>query len=66
MPRPIIVSVDTCEGARAYAGMVFAYHEQLEPGLNRLTDIEWQERLGQAPAADVPWLEPVLGSPGPR
>ena len=59
----MIVSVDTCEGPRAYAGVVFAYHEHGEPGLNRLTDVEWAQKLEAQPAADVPWLEPVLGAP---
>lgn len=59
-PRPIIVSVDTCVGPRAYAGVVSSYHEHLEPGLSRLDDEEWlQERLDEA--KEVPWLEPVLG-----
>ncbi|MET0412824.1 MAG: DUF3160 domain-containing protein [Polyangiaceae bacterium] len=59
-PRPIIVSVDTCVGPRAYAGVVSSYHEHLEPGLSRLDDEEWlQERLNDA--QEVPWLAPVLG-----
>jgi len=61
LPRPMIVSVDTCTGPRAYAGIVFAYHEHLEPGLKRLTDDEWLEQTLRTPPADVPWLEPVLG-----
>jgi len=61
MPRPMIVSVDTCTGPRSYAGIVFAYHEHLEPGLRRLTDDEWLQQIIPSPPADVPWLEPVLG-----
>jgi hypothetical protein len=63
MPRPMIVSVDTCEGPRAYAGVVFAYHEHREQGLNRLNDSDWQSKLEAQPAPDVPWLEPVLAAP---
>ncbi|MEO8177288.1 MAG: DUF3160 domain-containing protein [Deltaproteobacteria bacterium] len=63
MPRPMVVSVNTCEGPRAYAGIVFAYHEHEEPGFNRLTDIEWEAKMGARPPADVPWLEPVLAAP---
>jgi hypothetical protein len=63
MPRPMIVGVDTCEGPRAYAGIVFAYHEHREPGLNRLNDSDWSAKLEAAPAPDVPWLEPVLAAP---
>jgi len=60
-PRPMVVSVDTCEGPRAYAGIVFAYHEQLVDGLTRLTDNQWEEQLVDTAADDVPWLEPALG-----
>jgi hypothetical protein len=60
-PRPMVVSVETCEGPRAYAGIVFAYHELLEPGLTRLTDDVWAQRLRASDAQDAPWLEPALG-----
>jgi Protein of unknown function (DUF3160) len=63
MPCPIVVSVQTCEGPRAYAGIVFAYHEHREPGFNRLTHVEWEAKLAGDPAPDVPWLTPVLGGP---
>ncbi|HTV17680.1 MAG TPA: DUF3160 domain-containing protein [Polyangiaceae bacterium] len=63
LPRPMVVSVDTCDGPRAYAGVVFAYHEHLEPGFSRLTDQEWLQKIEAAAPADVPWLEPVLAAP---
>jgi uncharacterized protein DUF3160 len=63
LPRPMVVSVDTCDGPRAYAGIVFAYHEHTEPSLSRLTDDEWLQNLLETPPADVPWLAPVLGAP---
>jgi hypothetical protein len=63
LPRPMVVSVDTCDGPRAYAGIVFAYHEHLEPGFSRLTDEEWLQKLQSTPPDDVPWLAPVLGAP---
>lgn len=58
MPRLMVVTVDSCEGPRAYAGVVSSYHETREPGLTRLTDEEWKTRASQAP--DVPWVEPIL------
>jgi hypothetical protein len=63
MPRPMVVSIDTCAGPRAYAGIVFAYHEHLEPGFSRLTDEEWLQKLQSTAPGDVPWLAPVLGAP---
>ena len=59
MPRRIVVTVDSCQGPRAYAGVVSSFHEVLEQGLNRLTDDEWKQRVYQEPVA--PWLAPLLG-----
>lgn len=60
LPRAIVMTVDTCQGPRAYAGAVFAYHEHLEPGFNRLTDEEWAARLSQTTPEEAPWLSPAL------
>ena len=59
-PRLMVVTTDSCEGPYAYLGLAFAYHEVVEPGLNRLTDVDWQERIAQEPPTDVPWLTPVI------
>lgn len=59
-PRMMVMTVDTCQGPRAYAGAVFAYHEHLAKGFTRLTDEEWKDKLSQDPPAEVPWLAPVL------
>jgi hypothetical protein len=62
MPRMMVVTVDSCQGPRAYAGVVSTYNEVLEDGLNRLTDEEWKQRLNQGNEPPrVPWLAPVLG-----
>jgi hypothetical protein len=62
MPRMMVVTVDSCQGPRAYAGVVSTYSEVLEEGLNRLTDEDWKQRLNQGNAPpSVPWLAPVLG-----
>jgi hypothetical protein len=63
MPRPMVVSIDTCEGPRAYAGVVFAYHEHRQSGFNRLDDTEWKAKIDIELPADVPWLEPALAAP---
>lgn len=62
-PRMMIATVDSCGGGpRAYAGVVFAYHEQITTNFDRLTDDRWAANLtstGTRPA-DVPWLSQVL------
>ncbi len=61
LPRLMVMTVDSCEGPRAYAGIVSAYHQVTEEGLTRLTDEEWKTRLlgGDLPLV-VPWLAPIL------
>jgi hypothetical protein len=61
-PRLMITTVDTCQGPRAYAGVTFAYHEQVTTDYQRLTDEAWLEQLNTTakPAQDVPWMAPVL------
>ncbi|WP_437607721.1 DUF3160 domain-containing protein [Sorangium sp. So ce834] len=61
VPRLMVVTVDSCQGPRAYAGVVSAYHEVLEDGLVRLTDEEWKTKVqtdNDLPV--VPWLAPLL------
>lgn len=60
LPRLMIVTVDSCEGPRAYAGVVSSYQQFFEPGLTRLTDEEWKQRLYQRNLPVVPWLETLL------
>ncbi len=61
-PRLMITTVDTCQGPRAYAGVSFAYHEQITSNFERLTDEAWAAQLasGTAPA-DVTWMTPLIG-----
>ena len=57
LPRSMVVTIDTCQGPRAYAGLAFAYHE-VTTKLERLTDKQWADRAMSAP--DVPWITPIL------
>lgn len=60
LPRMMIVTVDSCQGPRAYAGVVSAYSEVLEDGLTRLTDEQWKATLQQSPPPRAPWLAPLF------
>jgi hypothetical protein len=61
-PRLMVVTVDTCMGPRAYAGVVYAYHEHVTKNFERLTDEDWAQRVSDKanPPADVPWMSPLL------
>jgi hypothetical protein len=59
LPRLIVLTVNSCNGPRAYAGVSYSFHEVMTDGLVRLNDQEWETK---APgAADVPWMDPLLG-----
>lgn len=52
--RFMVVTVDTCAGPRAYAGLASSYYEVVTENFERLTDEVWAGR--QRDATDVPWL----------
>jgi hypothetical protein len=60
-PRLMVTTVDTCMGPRAYAGVVYAYHERTTKDFERLDDQQWAQGF-QLPTrpADVPWMNAVL------
>ncbi len=59
-PRLMVVSVDSCEGPRAYAGVVSAYFEQTTDNFLRKTDEQWSTEIAKATPADVPWMQDVV------
>jgi hypothetical protein len=59
----MVATTDSCSGApRAYAGVVFAYHEKITENFDRLTDDRWagQFKAGGTRPTDVPWMASVL------
>ena len=61
-PRYMVTTIDTCSGPRAYAGVVYAYHETITENFERLTDEEWAKKFGQSGVrpVDVPWVSGLL------
>ena len=56
--RLMVMTVDSCQGPRAYAGVVSSYYEHLAEGFTRLDDQQWQTLVDAAP--NVPWMQSVL------
>jgi hypothetical protein len=56
----MVVTIDTCDGPRAYAGVVSSYHEKLTTNLKRLNDQDWAAEIAQTPPADVPWMNDLV------
>lgn len=59
-PRLMAMTVDTCQGPRAYVGVVSAYHEKVTEKFQRLDDKEWAAELEKGPAPEVPWMRSLV------
>lgn len=61
MPRLMVVTAETCEGPRAYAGLAFSYGELITEHWQRLNDQEWKQQLAAQPFPDPEWMGEVMG-----
>ena len=59
-PRLMVVTVETCQGPRAYAGLAFSYGERITENWVRLNDQQWEKDIAAAPFPDVPWMRSLL------
>ena len=60
MPRLMVVTVETCNGPRAYAGLAFSYGELITDNWLRLTDEKWSQEITSKPFPDAAWMSPVI------
>ena len=60
LPRLMVVTVETCTGPRAYAGLVSAYFEVITEDFDRLDDDRWSASLRGDNPADVPWMADIV------
>jgi hypothetical protein len=56
----MVVTVESCEGPRAYAGPVAAYFERITENFDRLTDERWAAELAITTPEDVPWMRGLV------
>jgi len=56
----MVTTFETCNGPRAYAGVVSAYFETTTKDFVRLTDQAWTDKLKTAPPETVPWLRDLI------
>ena len=59
-PRLMLVTVESCSGARAYAGYASSYHEKITGQYVRLTDEDWSKDLWTNPPPEVPWFSDLV------
>ena len=60
MPRLMVVTVNTCVGPRAYAGLASSYFEKITSNFERLDDEAWSSLIQAKTPADVPWMVDVV------
>jgi hypothetical protein len=61
LPRLMYVTVDGCDGPRAYAGVASSYFEQTTTNLQRLNDMQWSTQvMASPPPADVGWMSDLV------
>lgn len=69
--RLMVVTANTCNGPRAYAGLVSSYFEEITDKYKRLDDPTWEKRFGTSGAfgwndpggqlaSDVPWTRDLI------
>jgi hypothetical protein len=59
--RLMVVTANTCQGPRAYAGLASSYFEVVTEHYKRLDDQSWAKQLMEAPPTDVAWMTDVIG-----
>jgi len=61
-PRLMVVTVNSCSGPRAYAGVAFAYHQMTLDNRQRMNDEEWKAKLTDVSYTppNPSWLAPAL------
>jgi hypothetical protein len=56
----MVASIDTCDGPRAYAGVVSSYFEQTTSDFVRKTDEQWASELAAVTPSDVTWMRDLV------
>jgi hypothetical protein len=59
-PRAMVVTAETCDGPRAYVGLVSSYAEVVTEDFERLTDGDWAERLREGRPPEVRWMQDLV------
>lgn len=60
LPRLMVMTADTCQGPRAYVGVVSSYFERVTEGFERLNDEQWSGEVTPGSPADVPWMQDLV------
>ncbi len=59
-PRLMVVSLETCSGVKAYAGLASSYFERVTQDFQRLDDETWSSEITTTTPADVRWMSDIV------
>jgi hypothetical protein len=60
MARLMVVTMDTCTGPKAYAGLVSSYFEKVTENFERYDDPTWATELQSGTPPDVAWMTDLV------
>jgi hypothetical protein len=59
--RQMVVTIEACDGPRAYVGLASSYYETVTQNYQRLTDNDWESMLGKTSTTSPAWQTSILG-----
>ena len=59
--RQMVVTIEACDGPRAYVGLASSYYETVTQNYQRLTDNDWESMLGKTSTTSPAWQTTILG-----
>jgi hypothetical protein len=60
LARLMVVTANTCTGARAYVGLASSYFERVTEDFERLKDEDWAEEVMAEAPEEVPWMQDLV------
>jgi hypothetical protein len=60
-PREMVVTIEACDGPRAYVGLASSYYETITQNYQRLTDNDWEAALDKTTTTSPAWQTGILG-----
>jgi hypothetical protein len=60
LPRLMVITIETCNGPRAYAGLASSYAQVVEEDWTRLDDPTWAKRIAEGSFPEPPWMKDVF------
>lgn len=59
LPRTMVVTLETCNGPRAYVGLVSSFYTKITKDFKRYNDEEWSEELMSTDPEDPTWMKDI-------